>query len=99
MDLGNLPIPSLNRLLSLPYQNQFLLLVLSKIQMLSETYLRIVILKLMIILLYLHTPPLPYLLIMAEILKVYSFQKDSFSHANLTKANTDVHIILDDNAP
>ena len=36
-------------------------------------------------------------LIMAEILTVYSFQKDSFSHVVMTKPNTDVRIVLDDN--
>jgi len=36
---------------------------------------------------------------MAEIPTVYSFQKDSFSHTNLTKANTDIHIVLDDDTP
>jgi len=57
------------------------------------------ILKLTIILLYLLTLPTSYQLTMAEIPTIYSFQKDSFSHVNLTIPNTDICVVLDNNTP
>jgi len=55
-----------------------------------------VILKLTIVHPFLLILHLPYLLIMAEIPIIYPFQKDNFSHANLTISNIDVRIILND---